>query len=64
MVEHLAVLVAVRHRRAQGGAHLLAPAEVDRGQRLLGGQRLGRPDRQTGAAQQVGELHDIGGELA
>ena len=62
LVEHVLMLVAVDHRGAQRGARLGAAAEIDQRQRLLRGERLGRPDRQPGAAQQPREMHDVGGE--
>ena len=62
LVEHVLVLVAVDHGAAQRGAGLDAGAEVDMRQRVLRGDGLGRPDRQPGAAQQAGEMHDVGGE--
>ena len=60
LVEHLLMLVAVHHRGAQRGARLGLAGEVDPGQRLLRGERLGRPDRQPGAAQQPREVQHVG----
>ena len=41
-----------------------AAAEIDQRDRLLRRQHLRRPDRQPGAAQQAGEVHEVGGEAA
>ena len=62
LVEHLLVLVAVDHDRAQRGADFRLVAELDQRQRLLRGERLGRADRQPGAAEQAREVHDVGRE--
>ena len=62
LVEDVLMLVAMDHRGAQRGARLGAAAEIDQRQRLLRGERLRRADRQTGAAQQAREVHDVGGE--
>ncbi len=64
VVEQLLVVVAVDHGGAERAADLGAAAELDAGHRLLGGQHVGRADRQAGAAEQAGEVQDVGGQLA
>ncbi len=50
VVENLSMVVAVDHRGGQRGPRLGFVADIDTGQRLLGGQRLGRTHWQSGAA--------------
>ena len=59
LVEHVLVLVAVQHGRAQCGACLGPAAEIDQRQRLLSGERFSGADGQPRAPQQVGEVHDV-----
>ena len=63
LVEDLLVFVAVGHHGPQRGAGFRLVAEVDPGERLLRGERLGGTDRQAGAAQQAREVHDVGCKL-
>ena len=58
----LLVLVAVDHDRTQRGTGLGLRGEIDPSERILRGERFGRADRETGAAEQPGEMHDIRGE--
>ena len=63
LVEQVLVLVAMHHawRAARRGPRPRRPIST-RASGVLGGQHLRRPDRQAGAAQQAGEVHDVGGE--